>query len=81
MAANAPLDKLQHTRGLLASIWKENKPSEDPFESSDIDTSLLKKATTYLRLEQGEELKTLLKKSFGSPDDVNPILPHSVLIH
>lgn len=70
MAANAPLDKLSHTRGFLATIWRENKPSEIPFEQFDPESTLLRKATTYLKLEQGEELKLLLKESFGTPDDV-----------
>jgi hypothetical protein len=55
---------------LLATIWRENKPSEPPFEASDNDSSLLSKATDHLKHEQGEELKALLKESFGSPDDV-----------
>jgi hypothetical protein len=74
MAANAPLDRFPHTYGLLAIIWRQNNPNESPFEASVVDANLLNKATSFLKHEQGEELKTLLKDSFGCPDDVGSLL-------
>lgn len=72
MTANAPLEKFPHTRGLLSCIWRENNGLDSSEDATDCqwDPRLLTKATYYLQHEQGEELKALLKESFGSPNDV-----------
>lgn len=75
-----PPEKFPHTRGLLAAIWRDNKPGEALLEAGpgtdSVDANLLTKATLCLEHEQGEELKVLLKESFGSPDDVSFVSPH-----
>jgi len=69
MASNATVDKIPHTRTLLAAIWRDYKQYAPSFEGSDLDPALANKATHYLQHEQGEDLKALLRDSFGCPDD------------
>lgn len=92
-SGDTTVEKLPHTRALLASIWRENKPedastflesepnSDGPGATDVIDASLLNQAVLYLAHEQEDELKNLLKESFGSPDDASYILVFNLLAH
>jgi hypothetical protein len=66
-------EKLAHTKALLTSIYKENKP-EEVQGSDSIDAALINRAIHLLTSEQEDELKTLLIQSFGSTNDVSSIL-------
>lgn len=61
-----PTEKLAHTKSLLTAIYGENRP--DTLDS--VDSALLTRAVQHLAAEQEDELRELLKSSFGSPDDV-----------
>ena len=80
-------EKLAHTKALLTSIYRENKPEQvaalgdsvEPHGSDVVDTALVNRVVQYLVHEQEDELKKLLKESFGSPDDVGNLKHFLVL--
>ena len=73
--ASISSDKLSHTKALLIAIYKENRPKDaaksESCGSDIIDPVLLTRAINCLSVEQEDELKSILKQSFGSPDDVS----------
>jgi hypothetical protein len=71
----APNYKFPHTRAQLSAIARQHKPLEsydadnDGDEYGRISSSLVSKVVTLLDEEQEDELKTLLKDTYGMDDE------------
>ncbi|KZV78494.1 hypothetical protein EXIGLDRAFT_737601, partial [Exidia glandulosa HHB12029] len=83
--------KFQHTRALLANIARDNEgpqpdvlvtPGDGDTDDGDglqsVSSSVVAQVSSLLREEKEEELKTLLRDSFGVPDD-DEVLEHYVM--
>jgi len=86
--------KFQHTRALLANIARDNEGVQPgvligPLEGDDdadggaaVSGSIIAQVSTLIQADNEDGLKTLLRDSFGVPDDENVVsmLPPCILI-
>jgi hypothetical protein len=86
--------KFPHTRAQLSAIARQNKPLDcydsdaDGDEYSRVSSSFVMKVVALLDEEHEDELKTLLKGTYGMDDETvsprssrNPFLPLTYLTH
>lgn len=79
--------KFQHTRALLANIARDNEGArpdilvtpldgdDDGDGSQSVSSSVVAQVSSLLQDEREDELKAILRDSFGVPDDEDVVSP------